>query len=131
MIRKYFFYSILIFLIFSCSSKNKVPSHIIQPADMKSILWDVMSAQSLATALQRQDSSINAVAETKVLTQKIFEIHKITAVDFNESYTWYVRHPEAIKVIFDSLYAQKQRENTLRLQPVNLKDTLHKKTFVP
>ena len=116
--RKYFFYCLLIFFIFSCSSKNKVPAAIIQPVDMKSILWEVMSAQSLATALQRQDSSINTIAETKALTQKIFEMHKITAVDFDESYTWYVRHPESMKLIFDSLYVQKQREKNLRLQPV-------------
>lgn len=122
-----FFYLILILFLFSCVAKNKAPSGIIQPENMKSILWDVMSAQSLAFYLQRQDSLINTITETKVLSQKIFEIHKITEADFNKSYNWYVKHPEAMKLIFDSLYTQKQRENHLQMNRRNLQDSIHKK----
>ncbi len=98
---------------------------------MKSILWDVMSAQNLATALQRQDSSVNTVAETNALTQKIFEIHKINAADFSKSYTWYIKHPEAMKLIFDSLYIQKERENNLQMKKKNFHDSLQKKNILP
>ncbi len=128
---KRFFYCTLFIFIFSCSSKDKAPSTIIQPKDMKSILWDVMSAQNLATALQMKDSSINAIAETKALTQKVFEIHKITPADFDKSYNWYVKHPEAMKLIFDSLYTQKQRENNLQTKVKNLQDSLQKKNILP
>ena len=126
---KYFFYGVLFIFVFSCSSKDKAPSGVIQPKEMKSILWDVMRAQNLATTLQRQDSSVNAIAETKTLTQKIFNIHKITAADFDKSYDWYLKHPEALKLIFDSLYIQKQRENSLQLKEKDTHDSLHKKSL--
>ncbi len=79
--------NILLLIIFSflwsCSGKNKVPAEIIQPDEMQNILWDVMRAQALSTEIARKDSSINEIAETKVLTQKVFEIHNITSTSFN------------------------------------------------
>jgi hypothetical protein len=106
-------------IIISCNSGNKTPSNIIQPEEMQSILWDVMRAQTLANEIAVKDSSVNAAVETKYLSQKIFQIHKIDSSDFNKSYNWYVKHPDALKLIFDSLYAQKERENSLRLKKKN------------
>ncbi len=128
---KLFFYCGFLVFIFSCSSKDKAPSGIIQPKEMESILWDVMGAQNLASVMQRHDSSLNTIAQTNAFTKKIFEIHKITAVDFNKSYNWYVGHPDVLKLIFDSLYTQKQRENVLQLKKKNLQDSIHKKIVVP
>lgn len=102
--------------IFSCSSEDKAPSGIIQPEAMKNVLWDVMSAQFMAQEISRKDSPVNTMAQTKALTQKVFEIHKITAADFNKSYDWYIKHPETMKRIFDSLYTQKQRDHSLELE---------------
>ena len=105
-----------IVFIFSCSSEDKAPSGIIQPETMKNVLWDVMSAQFMAQGISRKDSPVNTMAQTKALTQKVFEIHKITAADFNKSYDWYIKHPETMKRIFDSLYTQKQRDHSLELE---------------
>jgi hypothetical protein len=109
--RKRFFYIgfLCTFIFFACTSKNKVPSSIMQPEKMKSVLWDVMRAQFLANEIVKKDSLASVSAETKVLTQKVFQIHKIAASDFDKSYNWYVQHPELMKLIFDSLYTQKQR----------------------
>ncbi len=79
---------------------------------MKSILWDVMRAQTLAQETSLKDSTIDVAVETKFLSQKIFEIHKTDSAHFIESYNWYVKHPDLLKLIFDSLYIQKQREMT-------------------
>ena len=102
--------------IFSCSSEDKAPSGVIQPETMKNVLWDIMSAQFMAQEISRKDSPVNTMAQTKALTQKVFEIHKITATDFNKSYDWYIKHPETMKRIFDSLYTQKQRDHSLELE---------------
>ncbi len=51
-----------------------------------------------------------------ILAKKVFEIHKTDSVHFNESYNWYVKHPLRLKLIFDSLYAQKQRLNSFDLR---------------
>jgi len=86
---------------------------------MKSILWDVMRAQTLANEIAKKDSSVNAVTETKLLSAKVFSIHKTDSADFNESYNWYVKHPDVLKLIFDSLYVQKQRENDTLMKKRN------------
>ena len=115
--------NILLLIIFSflwsCSGKNKVPAEIIQPDKMQNILWDVMRAQALSTEIARKDSSINEIAETKVLTQKVFEIHNITSTSFTRSYSWYTNHPDIMRIVFDSLNAQNQRETQLEMKERN------------
>lgn len=126
---KNIFFLIVLSLFISCSGKNKVPPEIIQPNEMQKILWDVIRAQVLSTEMARKDSTINEIAETKVLIQKVFEIYKITSTAFNQSYIWYTNHPDVMRIVFDSLNAQKQRENQLELkekyQPLKL-DPLRK-----
>lgn len=114
-------------IIISCNSGNNTPSNIIQPKEMQSILWDVMRAQTLANEIAIKDSSIKAAAETKSLSKEIFRIHKTDSSNFNKSYNWYVKHPDVLKLIFDSLYAQKERENTLRMKEKNGPHPLRKK----
>ncbi|MDQ6761336.1 MAG: DUF4296 domain-containing protein [Bacteroidota bacterium] len=76
---------------------------------MSKIMWDILQAQALATEIARRDSTINIVAETKVLTQKALDIQETTPGEFNKSYNWYSKHPDIMQIIFDSLYNQKQR----------------------
>ena len=103
-------------LLWSCSEKNKIPSEIIQPNEMQNILWDVMRAQALSTEIARKDSNINEIAETKVLTQKVFEIHNISSKAFTLSYNWYTNHPDVMRIVFDSLNAQNQRKTQLEMK---------------
>ncbi len=78
---------------------------------MSEILWDIIRAQALANEVARKDSSINVEFQTKVFTQKVFEIHHVTSSSFDKSYDWYSGHPDILRLMFDSLYTQKQREN--------------------
>ena len=113
---KNFIFFLVGFVLFSCSGKNKVPAGIIQQKKMQNILWDVIRAQALSGELARKDSTINEVAETKILTQKVFEIHHITSSAFDQSYSWYTSHPEMMRIIFDSMNIQNQRQNELRMK---------------
>ena len=113
---KNIFFLIVFSLFISCLGKNKVPSEIIQPGKMQKILWDVIRAQALSTEIARKDSTVNEIAETKVLTQKVFEIYKITSTTFNQSYMWYTNHPDIMRIVFDSLNAQNQRESQLEMK---------------
>lgn len=106
-------------LIVSCVNKNKVPSEIIQPKEMQSILWDVIKAESLSAEFARKDSSINEVAETKLLTAKVFEVHKIDSSEFNKSYNWYTSHPDILKSVIDSLNSQNHRESEFEMRKKN------------
>ena len=98
-------------IMLSCSGKNTVPAGIIPQKEMQNILWDVIRAQAMAEEIALKDSTINKPAETKVLTQKVFEIHKVKASEFDESYSWYTNHPEVMRVIFDSLNNQKRKND--------------------
>ena len=83
---------------------------------MGNIMWDIMRAQSLASEMALKDSTLDVAFQTKLLSQKVFEIHKIDSTQFNKSYTWYVKHPDVLNRIFDSVYAQKQKLNNLELK---------------
>ena len=113
---KYIFLFTVCLIFTSCLGKNDVPAKIIQQKEMQNILWDILRAQALAEEIAHKDSSVNEVAETKVLNEKIFKIHNIAENDFNESYAWYTNHPDVLKIIFDSLSSQNQRENDLKIK---------------
>lgn len=114
--RKAFIYFFISVFLFSCYSGEKVPKDIIKPKEMKNILWDVLRAQTLAQEMALKDSTLDIAVQTKILSQKVFEIHKTDSSHFSQSYNWYVRHPASLKLIFDSLYAQKQRINELEIR---------------
>ncbi len=78
---------------------------------MTEIMWDVLQAQALATETFRKDSATSPAAETKVLTQKVLDVHNVSIEEYNKSYNWYSKHPDVMEIIFDSLYNQKQRSN--------------------
>lgn len=118
------FYIIFSAVFISCSSDPEIPPDILQPKEMANVLWDVMQSQNLAYETARKDSTVSEAVETKILSQKIFNIHKIDSASFNRSYNWYVAHPAILKVIFDSLYAQKERANVLNLEKKNRPDSL-------
>ncbi len=125
MMKSIFYFSLLI-LLFSCGKSNEPPSSLIQPKEMKSILWDVMRAETLASEIARKDSSVDVAIETKTLSEKVFRIYKTDSASFNKSYNWYVKHPDVLKIIFDSLYIQKERENNLHLKNKNAAEPLVK-----
>jgi len=119
--KKKLIYCIVSMVLFSCYSKDDIPADIIKPEEMKNILWDVMRSQTLANEMFFKDSTIKVAVQTKELTKKAFEIHKTDSAQFNKSYNWYVRHPLQLKVIFDSLDAQKQRQNRIEFRKEGLK----------
>jgi hypothetical protein len=113
---KNFFPWMLAFILVSCSAKNKVPAEIIQQKEMQNILWEMIKAQALSAGMARKDSTVNEMDEAKILNQKIFEIHHITSAAFDQSYAWYTSHPEIMRIIFDSMNIQNQRQNSLRMK---------------
>ena len=115
MIKPLIYIFVSVFL-FSCYSVDKPPVTVIKPKEMKSILWDVMRAQTLAQETSLKDTTVTVPVEINLLSKKIFKMHNTDSTHFVESYNWYVKHPAALKLIFDSLYTQKQRESETRLK---------------
>jgi hypothetical protein len=126
---KYIFFLLMILIAVSCVDRKNIPDGIIQPFQMQKIFWDVLQAQALSAEIAKKDSTVNEVAETKLLTQKVFEIYSIKSDDFRRSYNWYTSHPDIMLEVIDSLNNQEQRENLLELKKriLPLKNRLPKK----
>ena len=104
------------FILFSCSGKYKVPPGILQREEMQNVLWDIMRAQALAVEMARKDSTIREVAQIKMLTQEVFDIHHINSSDFDKSYAWYTSHPHMMRMVLDSMNSRNQRQSELRMK---------------
>lgn len=104
-----------LFLLYSCSEKQKVPSDILPPEKMKNIVWDILEAKSTANEIASRDSSINKQASLYWLTREALRLNQTDSVNYSKSYNWYVAHPEIMKIFLDSLYEQKQRDKNLKL----------------
>lgn len=103
-------------LVLSCTSRYKVPEDIIQQQKMADIMWDVVTAQTLATELNIKDSSVSVAATAVRLTSEVYRIHGINKAEYDKSYAWYLNRPDLFRVVFDSLYTQQQRNNVPTLQ---------------
>ncbi|MEO6071445.1 MAG: DUF4296 domain-containing protein [Chitinophagaceae bacterium] len=96
-------YFIIFLIIFSCSSKQKVPQDVIPIPKMAQVLYKVMEADALVlrevpvdTSLVRYDSSIK-------LYLQILQPFKVSFDDFKKSIHFYQTRPDLLKILFDSL----------------------------
>jgi hypothetical protein len=124
---KRFFLSLFTIIFAGCSAPDQTPSGIISAEEMKPLIWDVMKAQNLAQQMAKRDSTLNDSIETVRLTEKVFNIYKINKEEFRKSYDWYIKHPTVLKEIVDSLYFQKQRNNSEFQSPVMPKEAENKR----
>ena len=97
----------------ACISDNQVPSGLIQPEQMKSIVWDMIKAGEVAkydTSLHKTDSLKDQATE---MFQKVFAIHHTDREQFYKSYTYYLNHPDLNKALFDSVSSLANVERNL------------------
>ncbi len=110
----------LILLLLSCVNRNRVPTGILGQQRMQSILYDIILADALNGTAVIKDTSIKIDDANAALFQKIFDLHKISKQDFLKSYRFYLRHPDLLKPVIDSLSAVINRQNT----DIEKRDTL-------
>lgn len=103
----------------ACSSNDKIPEDLIQPEQMKIIVWDLLLAEQRAL----DDTTLNtlpvgkerALGLTKASTglfNEVFAIHKTSKDHFYKSYAYYEGHPDKLKVLMDSVSAYATRKRT-------------------
>lgn len=105
----------------SCVDKQPVPKNVLPEEKMKAVMWDIARAQMVAQQVVASDSSINVVDATKKLTDEVFKIHHVTKKDFDKSYNWYLKNPQILNRLLDSLYTQKSRAEMPALKRPELK----------
>ena len=74
---------------------------------MQEVLWDMLQADGVATEMVKKDSSLKLAAENIKLYRKVFLAHKISKAQFEVSYSFYQQHPDLMKVLLDSMNAQR------------------------
>jgi len=102
-----------------CKGKVRPPKGVLSKEKMSSVLWDMFQAQGWAQQASLKDSSLNLPAETKILSDKVLQIHNLSPQDFSKSYNWYLKHPDIFDELLDTLYMRKSRISgpTLKREP--------------
>ena len=107
------FISIIFFLSFSCTNKDKTPSGILPREKMEKVLWDMIEADRFATHYISRDTLLkDAKIESFKMYERVFALHKISKNSFIKSYTYYLSRPDLAKVIFDSVSAKANRKRS-------------------
>ncbi len=123
--RKLFF---LLILSISCNDNSNIPSGIIKPDQMQQIFWDLIRGDVLADETVKNDLHKNIKNERSAIAEKIFSIHKINDKIFQSSLAFYEKHPDLIKIIFDSLNAKQANKKYIDIEK---KYNLRNKTHLP
>src|SRR5437879_1949166 len=101
----------LLIVLYSCSGKTPFPRGVMKPPQMQEVLWDMLSADALASELVKKDTSLKLKAKNIELYKQVFRAHNITRSDFELSYSFYQKHPEIMRVLMDSMNAQRDKKS--------------------
>ena len=103
---------VIIFMIGmeGCANKEGLPSGILRRDQMQAVLWDVIRAETYTAQYIKKDSLKNADLENAKLQQQIFATHNITREDFYDSYQYYNKHTELMRILLDSITTRGERE---------------------
>jgi hypothetical protein len=112
---------VLAVILFSCSQKTKVPDTILPPEKMEKLLMDMLRTEELLNKVQI-DSTLKDSVTRFNLYQSVLAFHKTDKENFKKSFTYYENHPNLLKPILDSMYAQasKKTDTTIKM-PAKLK----------
>jgi hypothetical protein len=99
------FWIITICMLLGCSNAGS-DSAILSKDQMGKVLWDMIQVDELATFRLVKDSSKDVKKERIQLYEKVFQLHKTSEKQFSKSFTYYLNHPDILKVLFDSLEAR-------------------------
>lgn len=105
---------IVVFLLVSCASKQRIPDHVMKPGKMQEVLRDMLKADGLAQEINNRDTSKRLETVNLELYNSVYAIHSITKRDFDTSFAFYEKHPSLMFVLMDSLEKQQSRLHKAR-----------------
>ncbi len=86
------------------------------PDKMQAVLWDYMRADAFTTDFIAKDSAKNLPLENIKLQKELFKLHHITKENFYNSYNYYLKHSDEMKILLDSMIARKNRDKIKNIQ---------------
>ena len=131
---RFFLVPVVITVLYSCSSKDRIPKDIISRQQMREIVWDMTRiSEFLNSFVFPKDSTLDKIAESEKWYAKVYQLHKTTKEEFDRSYTFYREHPDLMKELLDSL--SKKTMPVRPLTPVkdstSFRDSIRKRTPPP
>jgi hypothetical protein len=84
-------------IVVSCQSRDDIPSDVLPPETMKSILLDASIIEGALKANFILDDSAARVAPHYY--QELYIKHQVSAETFEHSIKWYFQHPELMEEI--------------------------------
>lgn len=92
-----------LWMIVSCTNRDKVPKGIMKREKMQEVIWDMISAGEFLGGYVLNKDSVDRFAESSKTFGQVLQFHHITREEFDKSYLYYRQHPELMKVMLDSL----------------------------
>jgi hypothetical protein len=97
-------------VLLAACTRDSPPRGILPRPEMESVLWDLIQANQYSfTFIAKDSGKVSVKDEDLKLYEEVFELHHTTREKFQESYAWYMKHPELVRNIFDSLLAKGNR----------------------
>ena len=78
---------------------------------MQAVLTDILVADVLNNERILKDTSLKLPAEDASYFLRIFQLHNTTRNEFSRSYNFYLKRPDLLKVITDSVSSDISRRN--------------------
>jgi hypothetical protein len=95
-------------LFFACSNKPTA-SEPLAINDMKTILWDIETADIWFNQIPITDSVHKTRQMNIQLYEQVFASHNISKKHFYNSYQYYQTRPDKMKILMDSVVAYGER----------------------
>lgn len=92
---------LLLSLVVACSSP--VPRGILPPDKMYAAVKDIMQVDEFINGYLMKDSNLNLKQKRSDLYAQVFALHQTDRKQFYNSFTYYQKHPDLLKPLFDSL----------------------------
>jgi hypothetical protein len=97
--------ALLVSLSIIASCGHRTPGGILPPEKMEKVLYDYLSADIYVNEFMSLDSSLSPERESARLQKKVFLKHGISKAEFYRSYDYYMKHPDRMKEVVDSITA--------------------------
>lgn len=125
MIKKILLASIVLLGIFSCNS-NKIPKDVMDPNEMKTVLWDLLAAGELKMSDTSATVRMHLKDSTTALFSHVLKIHNMSKDTFMHSYKYYEAHPDKQYDLIDTLASYTDRQLKIDEACYHLEDSLHR-----
>lgn len=99
--------------IFIGCSSAPVPSNILPPNKMQSVVYDLLRVDEFVNNFVLRDSVADLKMKRSILYAKVFKVNKTSRKEFYQSYKYYQQHPDLQKGLFDSLYESLNRKKII------------------